>query len=28
VSSGATFALADKSDDAWLKWQPKIPRND
>ncbi len=25
VSSGTVFTLADKSDDAWLKWQPTIP---
>ena len=24
---GASFDLADKSDDAWLKWQPVIPLN-
>jgi len=27
VNSGASFELADKSDDAWLKWQPTIPLN-
>jgi paraquat-inducible protein B len=27
ASSGATFDLADKSEDAWLKWQPTIPIN-
>jgi len=27
ASSGATFDLADQSEDAWLKWQPNIPLN-
>ena len=26
-TSGATFDLADQSEDAWLKWQPNIPIN-
>jgi paraquat-inducible protein B len=27
ASSGTVFNLADKADDAWLKWQPKISLN-
>lgn len=27
AAPGTTFDLADKSDDAWLKWQPTIPLN-
>jgi len=27
ASAGTSFDLADKSDDAWLKWQPTIPLN-
>jgi len=27
AGSGTTFDLADKSEDAWLKWQPAIPLN-
>jgi len=27
AGAGASFDLADKSEDAWLKWQPTIPLN-
>ena len=27
AGGGTSFELADKSDDAWLKWQPTIPLN-
>ena len=27
AGSGASFDLADQSEDAWLKWQPNIPLN-